>query len=254
MSTDANVVTITQDTNTPAAPVTLPSSTTRPDNVPEKFWDAEKGAIKTDEVLRSYTELERKIGGQKAPEATPETPAQTPPADEKVAEQLAQQGIDYAALQDEFVKNGSLSEETVKALSAKGVTKEMVDDFVAGKQAQASEVRSFALEGVGDKKFGEAVEWAKANLTPADIEAYNKLVNTAQSKDDARAAVANLMARYEQANGSEPSLLNIKGMSPAADVYKDLSQMQADMADPRYGVSEAFRSQVAAKLSRSSIM
>lgn len=34
----------------------------RPDGVPEKFWDREAGAIRTEALLKSYLELERKLG------------------------------------------------------------------------------------------------------------------------------------------------------------------------------------------------
>lgn len=34
----------------------------RPDGVPEKFWDPESGALRTDALLKSYLELERKLG------------------------------------------------------------------------------------------------------------------------------------------------------------------------------------------------
>jgi Phage T7 capsid assembly protein len=34
----------------------------RPAGVPEKFWDREAGAIRTDSLLKSYVELERKLG------------------------------------------------------------------------------------------------------------------------------------------------------------------------------------------------
>ena len=34
----------------------------RPASVPEKFWDREAGAIRTDALLKSYVELERKLG------------------------------------------------------------------------------------------------------------------------------------------------------------------------------------------------
>lgn len=39
-----------------------PPEVTRPENVPEKFWDAEAKTIKVDDVIKSYTELETKIG------------------------------------------------------------------------------------------------------------------------------------------------------------------------------------------------
>ncbi len=38
----------------------------RPDDVPEKFWDPEKGTLRTDALLKSYRELERKLGAQPA--------------------------------------------------------------------------------------------------------------------------------------------------------------------------------------------
>lgn len=31
----------------------------RPDNVPEKFWNAETGTVNTEALLASYTELEK---------------------------------------------------------------------------------------------------------------------------------------------------------------------------------------------------
>ena len=34
----------------------------RPAGVPEKFWDREAGAVRTDALLKSYLELERKLG------------------------------------------------------------------------------------------------------------------------------------------------------------------------------------------------
>ena len=34
----------------------------RPAGVPEKFWDREAGSIRTDALLKSYVELERKLG------------------------------------------------------------------------------------------------------------------------------------------------------------------------------------------------
>lgn len=37
-------------------------TTARPDNVPEKFWDAKSNSIRTDALLKSYAELEKKLG------------------------------------------------------------------------------------------------------------------------------------------------------------------------------------------------
>jgi len=40
----------------------------RPDDVPEKFWDAKKGEFRQDAILKSYKDLEAKVGEKKAPD------------------------------------------------------------------------------------------------------------------------------------------------------------------------------------------
>jgi hypothetical protein len=51
-----------------AAPVATtegqePTIVTRPDNIPESFWDAEKNALKTDDLLKSYDDAEKRAKG-----------------------------------------------------------------------------------------------------------------------------------------------------------------------------------------------
>ena len=54
------------DDDTAEAPAGTPSSG-RPSYVPEKFWDAEAGALRVDALLKSYRELERRLGQRAAP-------------------------------------------------------------------------------------------------------------------------------------------------------------------------------------------
>lgn len=51
---------------------TEPSTETEP-RVPSKFWDAATGQVRTDALLRSYQELERKLGAQPRPDV-PDAP------------------------------------------------------------------------------------------------------------------------------------------------------------------------------------
>ena len=46
----------------PAAAPAPASSGGRPEGVPEKFWDAEKGAVRVDDVLKSYAHMEKHRG------------------------------------------------------------------------------------------------------------------------------------------------------------------------------------------------
>ncbi len=45
---------------------TLKTPATRPDEVPEKFWDAEANAVRVDALLKSYRELERRLSTRPA--------------------------------------------------------------------------------------------------------------------------------------------------------------------------------------------
>lgn len=61
---------ITQDPQPEPAPIEgdVPRETitnNRPENVPEKFWNAETGEIRTDELLKSNEHLEKFVGGKK---------------------------------------------------------------------------------------------------------------------------------------------------------------------------------------------
>jgi hypothetical protein len=245
----AEVVTIVTDVNNPSV-VDTAEKTERPAWLPEKFKTAE-------ELAASYVELEKKLG-KPADQKTPEDPPADPPAtDQAVAEAtaaLAEKGLDYAKLQDEFLKDGKLSDDTLADLEKRGIPRAAVDDFVAARVEQATSERAFALDGVGEEKFGAVVAWAKTNLPAADIETFNTSITSAKSKEGLKAAVANLVARYEQVNGSEPALINLNGSPASGDVYQSVAQMQADMLNPKYDKDPAFRASVATKLARSQIM
>lgn len=43
-------------------PASAPAGNARPEHVPEKFWDAEKNAVRVDDVLKSYAHMEKHRG------------------------------------------------------------------------------------------------------------------------------------------------------------------------------------------------
>ncbi len=50
-----------------------PNTSTRPEDVPEKFWDQEAGQLRVDALLKSYRELERRLSQRMAP-PSPDAP------------------------------------------------------------------------------------------------------------------------------------------------------------------------------------
>ncbi|TAN59979.1 MAG: hypothetical protein EPN20_14275, partial [Magnetospirillum sp.] len=58
---------------------TKPAPTTKPDNVPPKFWDPAKGQVRTDALLRAYLDLERRSSAMvkpSSPDGVPDSPDQ----------------------------------------------------------------------------------------------------------------------------------------------------------------------------------
>jgi len=223
----------------------------RPAHVPEKFWNPETGAVDTEAWAKSYTELEQKQSQGKPAEAPQDgvKPAEGA-APDAAAAALESKGLNMAEFTAEFAQGGALSEASYAKLQAAGLDKAMVDGYIAGQQALASQARAQGLEAAGgEEQFNAMAAWAKAGLTPGELAAYNAAV-TEGSMDQMKLAVAGLRARYEAANGREPQLLGGSGANAGSAGYGSTAEMVKDMSDPRYQKDEAFRKSVEAKLSR----
>ena len=241
-----------------------PFDTGRPDHIPEKFWDAETKSIKTEALLNSYTELEKKIG---APKETPqaqeqgaeggqeeEQQSQEEDADKTAQEAAEAAGVDMAALQAEVDKDGKLSDESYAKLEKAGFPKAEVDEYIAFKQAKADDyVKAVKGAAGSDDAFDKMVEWAAKGYTAEQAKVFNDAVNSG-NKSAAEAAVKALKSDYEKVNGKVPKLVQpTGGASPTAGRYESLDQMLKDQADPRYGTDPAFRAKVIEKLKNSNI-
>jgi len=234
---------------TPEPTVETPVVPTRPDHIPEKFWDAEKGEVRLDALVKSYSELEKSKGTKVAPEKVESNVEPEKASTEDAAAVVAAAGLDYTAMSTEFSELGGLSEETYKALDAKGIPQEMVDAYIAGQQALASQWDNTGYEVAGGKEsFDKMASWAKDAMTLAEKQALNDAFSGKDTTaDKMKLAVAGLRAKYEAANGKAPGLLG--GQPAGSDSgYQSRAQMTTDMKDPRYAKDPAFRASVERKL------
>lgn len=216
----------------------------RPVNLPDKFWDDKSNSVRTDALLGSYLELEKKQGQSKAAETPPsgQTDAQ-PQVNEQIKEELAEHKIDFDALTQEFSNNGSLKPESYAALEKAGIPKFVVDDYISGQAQRAEAMNNEIFESIGGKEtFDAMINWAKSSMTEADIKAYNTAVDSG-SAEQAKLAVAGLHAKYIKSNGGTPNLV---GGTPASGAtgYRSHAEQQRDMQDPRYRTDPAFREDV----------
>lgn len=243
-------------------PTDLPASehqpATKPDWVPDKFWDAEKGEVRTEALARSYRELESKVGGRKEEpaEGAPNSPEADPQAatQEDAAKALEAKNLNLEDFNKEFQANGTLSDESYKKLEEAGFPRSYVDAYIAGQQALAERFANEVKQVVGgDENFTAMVEWAANNVSQEEIDAYNRAVDSGDV-NAAKLAVAGMYQKYQAARPDEPTLVQGSGGRVSADVYESRQQLTADMADPRYQSDPAFRRKVIEKLGRSDIL
>lgn len=179
------------------------------------------------------------------------------PADaDKAAEGIVEAaGLDMNALGQKINVNGDLDESDYEALAKQGVSREMVQQYVAGQMAMTDKLVSELHQQVGGmEQFEALIEWAGENLSDAEIDAFNETVDTG-TPAALKLALSGLQARKATSVGSTPNLVGGKrGSTESGDVFRSRSEMTAAMADPRYGSDPAYRADVVAKLGRSKIM
>lgn len=240
----------------PAGKTTL-SSTTRPDHIPEKFWDPVKGEARWDDLAKSYAELEKTRGAK--PAETPADPAANPadtPADPKIERKVDEPNPVTAAVESlskAYTENGGkVDDAQIAALEALGLPKQTIDTYFAGLQAlQTVAMQDIHRVAGGEEAFNAASAWAAqpTGLNDQDLAYYNANID-----DPAKRAqtVEWLMGKYNAARPSEGRL--VSGAVPSAtsgDVFTSQTQVTDAMSDRRYATDPAFRQSVAEKLMRS---
>lgn len=207
-----------------------------------------------EELEKGYSELQKKLGAPKD-EAPPENKDEgKPPTGDPV------ENKDFQPFFDEFSKDGKLSDDSYKALAAKGLSKAVVDEYIEGQQArvklsesEAQKTQNEIFEIVGGaERYTDEIAWAAKNLSKEDIEAYNQAVIGTPAQ--AKLAVTGLHAKFAAAN-KEANLVLGDGSGVAnSDVYTSRAQMTKDMNSELYRKDPAERARVKDKLGRSKIM
>ena len=223
-------------------------SSDRPEWLPEKFKSVE-------DMAKAYSELEGKLGSQDKSTEKPAASTEATSADEaEAAKALANTGLSLTEFSQEFDAKGELSEASYAKLAAAGFDKALVDSYVSGQQAKAAlHEASLKDSAGGSKAYEEMTNWAKATMTPAEIDAYNLSVSSSNI-EAAKLAIAGLRARYESANGREPKLQMGSNAAVGRDVFESRAEMTTAMKDPRYAKDSAYRQKVIDKIGRSSIL
>lgn len=247
-----------------------------PDNSEEQLL---AGKYKTPEELeKAYKELEAKLGNnnqqslqsepdnqnKQTPQADPNSnnnandnntnnnnqPDQ-PPDPNAAQEHLEQKGLDFNKYQQEYVQNGQLSNDSLQELNKAGISQDVVDNFIAGRQAVAEKVQSEVFQTVGGQEnFQQVAQWARDNMSQEEITAYNNAVN---SEDVAatKLALQGIYSKYVAANGQPPQKVYSGETTSPSTGYQSWNEVTTDMNSDKYRNDPAFREQVQKKLAAS---
>ena len=225
----------------------------KPEGLPEKFNSV-------DELVKSYSELEKKLGEQSQPTEKSVDPVskaeakEQPKSDLDIATKAVDSaGLNMETLSEEFAKDGKLADGSYKSLEKAGIPKEYVDRFIAGQQAIADQQSATVKNLVGGTEAYDSMsEWAGQNLTETEKQAYNTAVNS-KDLEAVKLAVVGLKARYAQSTGSEPQLVEGKASPSGEQGFASWAQVTQAMSDPRYAKDPAYQAEVKNKLANSKI-
>lgn len=259
--TRVSIVTPQTGPNAPGATDQLPSSkppapndnpapaeqskSDRPAWLPEKFKSPE-------DLAKAYSELEKKQG--KSGGKQDAKPAEgEPPTDDAAKEAVQSAGLDFEGLQNKYYEKGTLEESDYEALQKAGIPKSMVDNYIAGVEAQAMNFTKTVVDTVGGPdNYSQMTAWAKDNMQEHEIKTFNEAVNSGDF-NRAMTAVKALKTDFQSARGFDPKLTSGRQSAPASETYDNWKQVSADMGKPEYKRDPAFRKAVEAKMARSNL-
>lgn len=237
-SPDISDTHVTEETEHGVSITTEPTDEEKPEWLPEKFDSPEA-------LAEAYRNLEQKLGDD-GPEKldTIETP-EAGNIDQTKLEPFAK----------EYFETGELSENSFNQLEGMGLNREIVNAFIDGQRAQhQQEVSKIYDVAGGQQNYTDTLAWAGENLSEAEIETYNKTVESGDY-EAASTAVKGLQARHHQAAGTPPQLLKSEPQGPGGPTpYESIAQMTKDMESREYKTDPAFRKKVENRLAISDIM
>ncbi len=236
------------------------------------------GKYKSAEDLEeAYLELQKKLGQSESTEEVTESESEYvmynddgavnyETANELYGEQLGNlfkdNNIDPFAMNQYFSENnGTLSEDMYSQLGKAGLTKEVVNSYLAGVRDEVgiestqpvlteSEIKDIKNIAGGDRGYDNLMQWAGENLDQEAIKDFDDVLATG-NKSAVKFAVTALMGKYEDSQGRDSKIVTGKESSTAT--YRSMAEVVRDMNKPEYQNDEAYRDDVLRKLSASNL-
>lgn len=223
-----------------------------PDWMPEKFrtgsleeaMEKMAGAYKTLEAARGSNNADAGDGdsdvadGGDDGDGEPDVPA-----------------VDLRSLEAKFVENGNqLTADDYAAAEKAGLSRDLVDSYLAGQQAIADQLvtKVHALVG-GPENYDAMLQWMVGNADKAEVEAYDQAMGTGKLSD-ITLAVRGMHSAYVAAVGSDQGRqVKQQTGTPQSPGYQSKREMIDAMKDPRYQKDPAYRAEVARRIDQGNV-
>lgn len=223
------------------------------------------GKFKSQEdLLKAYKELQKKLGAndpqedEEDEEEDSEAPTEEPEEEEEVSP-VEQRVRLFNDISTRLGEDGSISEEDRDTLAAMD-SKDLVEAYFqyAAQQrgvaqqtaANQREMKSIRDAVGGDEAYGEMIQWAGQNLSEAEVDQFNAVINT-NNPAAIRFAVESLSNRWRGAEGYEAPLVTGRKAPSKGKTFRSQAELARAISDPRYQTDPAYRMDVEEKLARS---
>ena len=218
-----------------------------------KFEDAEA-------LEKAYIELQSKLGEPK--EKKTEVKEEKTEAKEEVKETKEEEKPDYSNFLDDLweeSKNDKYSDELLDKLNdlKPGDVAQLYLNYRANVKETTAELTTEQATELqqsvgGEKKYNEMLKWASNNFDEAEINRYDKVMESGDP-DAAYFAVQALAAKYSDGVGVDGRLLTGKPAKAQGDSFRSQAEVVRAMSDPRYDNDPAYRQDIYDKLERSNL-
>lgn len=220
------------------------------------------GKFKSAEDLeKAYKELEKKLGQKEETtqeegadlEAEPETESE-----EEGAEESEEVQAILKASEEYYSNDNQLSPETLQKLKELPSEK-LVEAYlelqknalpVAARPLSDADAQDIVKSVGGQDAYSETLAWAAENLSPAEVAAYDNVVNSG-NKDAIFFAVQALNQRYKDAVGFEGKQVSGKSVRTSVKGFRSQAELARAISDPRYRNDPAYRLDIEEKLAAS---
>ena len=170
-------------------------------------------------------------------------------ADDALEKDLTSKGVDFKAIEDEYLQNGALSNETQQRLEQAGYPKEIIDNYIRNVEREANAFVSTVKGFVGGElDWDTFVSFVQSQGDNA-ITLMNDAINTGNLAI-VEATVGHLKTQMVNTYGTNnPTLMS--GGSVTGSVQEGFAssyEMQQAMSDVRYGRDRAYTQMVEQKV------